>query len=102
MVTASNIPEAERLLDTVTPKTLIVDVRHLDGALELLEGLRAGGDGDRVPVVAVHGRLSKKARLRVDAVADTRLTFSELNQRSLRAALRELHDGERRTGLWAG
>ncbi len=101
-VVASSVSEAERLLDAVTPKMLIVDVRHVDRAVALLEEVRRRGRGDRVPVVAVHGRLSKKARLRLDAVADARITYSELSRRSLEAMIHEVQLGDQRTTVGAG
>ena len=39
-MTASSVSEAERVLDTATPKAVIVDVRKLERVLSLLEELR--------------------------------------------------------------
>jgi DNA-binding response OmpR family regulator len=90
VVTASSVSEAERVLDTATPKAVIVDVRKLERVLSLLEELRRRERTRDVPVVAIHGRLAEKALLHLDSLADRRLTFSELSRRSLQAALREL------------
>ena len=102
VVTASNVSEAERILDTVTPAALIVDIRKLNGTLSLLEELRRSERTRDVPVVAIHTRLTKKVRLHLDNLADRRLTFSELSRRSLQAVLRELTGDAESSGVGVG
>lgn len=97
IVVAGSVSDAERILDSATPVALIVDVRSVDGAIALLERVRSRQGGAELPVIAVHGRLTKKVRLRLESLADQRLTGSELGRRSLQSALRALiGDGERR------
>lgn len=101
VVTALNVSNGRRVLDTATPRIVIVDVRSVDGAIEMLEEFRRSG-GRGVPVVAVHGRLSKKNRLRLDAVADARLTHSMLSRRSLDTVVRHLDESAAHASLGAG
>ena len=101
VVTASSASEAERVLDTVTPAALIVDIRNMNmnGTLSLLEDLRRSDRTRDVPVVAIHGRLTEKARLHLESLADRRLTFSELSRSSLQVMLRELTGDAEQSGL---
>ena len=107
VVTASTVSEAERVLDTVTPIAVIVDFRIMNGmdtsrTLSLLEHIRRSDRTRDVPVVAIHGRLTKKARLHLESLVDCRLTFSELSRRSLQATLRELTGDGEQSGFGAG
>ena len=107
VVTASTVSEAERILDTVTPTAVIVDFRIMNGTdtsrtFSLLEHIRRSDRTRDVPVVAIHGRLTKKARLHLESLVDRRLTFSELSRRSLQATLLELTGDGEQSGFGAG
>jgi len=107
VVIASGVSEAERVLDTVTPTAVIVDFRNMNGMdtsrmLSLLENLRRSDRTRDVPVVAIHGRLTEKARLHLESLVDRRLTFGELSRRSLQATLRALTGDGEQSGFGAG
>ena len=101
VVTASSVSEAERVLDTVTPAALIVDIcnMNMNETLSLLEDLRRSDRTRDVPVVAIHSRLTEKDRLHLESLADRRLPFSELSTRSLQATLRELTGDAEQSGV---
>ena len=106
VVTVSSVSEAERILDTVTPTAVIVDVHNMNtmdmsNTLSLLEDLRRSDRTRDVPVVAIHRHVTEKGRLHLENLVDRRLTFSELSRASLQATLRELTGDDEQSGFSA-
>ena len=99
-VVVSSVAEAERVLDTVTPAALVIDVR--DGAgLSLVEKLRRTERTACIPVIAIHERMAKRDRLRLKGLAARLLAFGELDRSSLHAALAEILGSSHHSGRGA-
>ena len=95
IVAAKSASEGRRLLETLTPSAVILDVNNVDGSISFVEELRREGRTDRVPVLAIHGELAERDRRRLGRLDAVLVRGPETLQRMLESAIRELSgDGQ--------
>jgi len=102
VVTANDAAEARRLIDTMTPSAVVLDVEGVPGSVSLLKQIREEPRTRDVPVLAVSGRMSKKDRLHLESLVNARMRRSALGRTALRSALRDLLGGARLEGTTDG